>query len=85
LTLDLLLPGMPAAQLRTRLVTTWRTRLSVALQTATLLQRALAETYVRRAEMLMAAVAARQGVMPLAVVDVLEGEEGVGWGEGGRG
>jgi hypothetical protein len=24
-------------------------------------------------------------VMPLAVVDVLEGEEGVGWGEGGRG
>jgi hypothetical protein len=53
----------------------WRTRLSVALH------RALAESYVRRAEMLRAAVALRQGVMPLAVVDVLRGEEGVaGWG-----
>jgi hypothetical protein len=39
----------------------WRTRLSVALQ------RALAEMYMRRAEMLRAVVAARQGVMPLAV------------------
>jgi hypothetical protein len=53
----------------------WRTRLSVALH------RALAESYVRRAEMLRAAVALQQGVMPLAVVDVLQGEEGVvGWG-----
>jgi hypothetical protein len=72
---NLLLPGMTAAQLRVRLITMWRTRLSVALH------RALAESYVRRAEMLRAAVALQQGVMPLAVVDVLRGEEGVvGWG-----
>jgi hypothetical protein len=44
--------------------------------------RALAESYVRRAEMLRAEVAVRQGVMPLAVVDVLRGEDGVGWEEG---
>jgi hypothetical protein len=48
------------------------------------LMEALAETYVRRAEMLRAVVAARQGVMPLAVVDLLEGGVGggVGWVEG---
>jgi hypothetical protein len=58
-------PGMTAGALTARLVTRWRTRLSVALH------RALAEVYLQRAEKIRAAAAQKTGVVPLSLVDVL--------------
>ena len=71
---NLMLPGMTAANLRVRLITTWRIRLSVALQ------RALAESYLRRSEDIRKQAALRLGVRPLEVADVL-----MGMGRGGVG
>jgi hypothetical protein len=60
-------PGMTAGALTARLVTRWRTRLSVALH------RALAEVYLRRAEKIRAAAAGadEDGRRAGVLVDVL--------------
>ena len=76
---NMLQPGMKESQLRVRLITTWRMRLSVALH------RALAESYVRRVEALGVEVARIKGVRQLKVVDLLSvwKELGLGAGECG--